>query len=675
MPPPYTNSVTAPTQPEVNTGMQQPAALMGSTKVAIYTCDRLGYITYYNPAAAMLWGREPETGKDLWCGSWKIFKPDGTPLLLDDCPMALTLKEGRAIDGAEILIQRPDGSVRNVIAYPVPMFDTLGNITGAGNTLIDVTDYTQDETRRAMLAAIIESSEDAIISKTLEGIITSWNHAAQHLYGYTQDEIIGRHITTLIPADRLNEEELIIGSIKNNKKVDHFETKRLTKDGREIPISLTVSPIRNSQGHIIGASKIARDISKQKESEAQLQRYAESLEMLISTGRTISENLDVQDILQKVTDATTQLIGAKFGAFFYNKVNPDGESYRLYTLSGAPREAFEQFGMPRNTMLFHPTFNGERIVRVDDITQNAAYGKNAPHNGMPKGHLPVVSYMAVPVISKNGKVIGALFYGHPEAARFTLEHENLVSGVAAQAAVALDNAKLYEEITALNNKKDEFIGLASHELKTPITSISGYLQLIDRHLAEGDRLKTLVAKTLQQVNRLTTLISDLLDVSKIQTGKLPFSYSGFNLNQVITDVIEMMQQTHPSHVIDYHAPKEVINITADQQRIEQVLINLVSNAIKYSPGVKNIIISAYSSNGKAVVSVQDFGIGIDKEQHDRIFSRFYRVENLAAHMSGLGIGLYVSNEIVKRHNGRLWLDSEPGKGSTFYFEIPVVGLG
>lgn len=551
------------------------------------------------------------------------------------------------------------------------LYDGEGNITEYSGVLLDITSRKQHEDKQAMLAAIIESSDDAIVSKTLDGIITSWNNSAERMFGYTEREVVGKHISIIIPEDRLAEETQIISKVSNSERVEHFETMRRTKSGVEIPLSLTISPIRNERGQVIGASKIARDISRQKIAEERLQNYAEHMEILNSIGQTISADLDTKGILQKVTDATTQLTGAEFGAFFHNMVNDKGESYTLYTLSGAPREAFEKFPMPRNTKIFAPTFSGEGIVRSDDVTKDPRYGKNAPYYGKPEGHLPVVSYLAVPVTSKNGEVIGGLFFGHSQPGRFKKEHEQLVAGVAAQAAVALDNAKLYDEIRILNAKKDEFIGLASHELKTPVTSINGYLQIVERGMVEDDRNKTFINKARTQVNKLTTLIEDLLDVSKIQTGKLPFSYTKFDLAAILNDITDMMQQNNLTHKIQLHYNQQPIMLKADQQRIEQVLINLINNAIKYSPGADKIIVNAELSGNKVSVSVQDFGIGIEKDQHERIFSRFYRVENLAAHMSGLGIGLYISQQIIERHKGRMRVESEPGKGSTFIFELPV----
>src|SRR5580698_9779980 len=432
---------------------------------------------------------------------------------------------------------------------------------------------------KAMLAAIINSSDDAIISKTLEGIITSWNKAAERMFGYSEHEAIGKHISILIPTERQAEEDLIISSIRAGKRVEHYQTVRLTKTGKEVNISLTVSPVINAQNKIIGASKIARDITKQKEIEELNKQYASSLEIINSTGRTIAAELNVHEILQKVTDVTTKISGAAFGAFFYNKKDSNGEAYMLYTLCGAPREAFEKLGMPRNTDVFGATFSGEAILRSDDITKDARYGKNSPHSGMPKGHLPVVSYLAVPVISQTGNVIGGLFFGHPKSAMFKKEHEVLVGAIAAQAGIALDNATLYEEIRLLNEKKDDFIGFASHELKTPLTTINRYLQLVEQMPSLSAEV---LPKIKKQVARLSTMIADLLDISKIHTDHFEINFLKTNLSSLIKDSIEVVKQLDADkHIIKYDLPVEDITLNIDKQKMEQVLINLLTNAIKY----------------------------------------------------------------------------------------------
>lgn len=642
--------------------------LVTGSPVAIYTCDRDGYVTFYNAAATRLWGRSPEIGVDLWCGSWKIYYPDGRPMPLDQCPMALTLKENLLFNGEEIVIERPDHTFLNLLVFPRPLLNDNGELIGAYNTLVDISNQKTGEEKQAILSAIVESSDDAIISKNLNGIITSWNAGASKIFGYTEDEIIGKHISTLIPEKLQAEEEIIISNIKSGRKIDHFQTIRLHKSGRAIAISLTVSPVKDSRGVITGASKIARDITERLLAEKTIKETAARLEILNSIGKAISEKLDLQEILQKVTDATTNITGAAFGAFFYNTVDDQGEAFMLFALTGASREEFEKFGMPRNTELFQPTFNGEGVVRVDDISKDPRYEKNAPHNGMPDDHLPVISYLAVPVISTSGQVIGGLFFGHPEPGVFKAEHEDMVVSIASQAAVALDNSILFEEVKALSAKKDEFIALASHELKTPLTTIKGYLQVIARN--ERDNVsKLFVGKAMLQVEKLDALVNDLLNVSKIEAGKLQFHMEVFDIRATVLDVVETFQYNNTSHRMICDIQDEPLLVYADKQRIEQAIINIITNAIKYSPTADAVYISLGKTDSGVTVRVRDEGIGLTEQQKKQVFSRFFRADGLQ-NISGLGLGLYLTKEIIDRHNGTIGVKSTIGVGSEFYFTIP-----
>ncbi|UJH90755.1 PAS domain S-box protein [Antarcticibacterium sp. 1MA-6-2] len=759
--------------------------------VAFYACDSQGRIIYYNPAAARLWGVEPVLGETFWCGSWKTFHPNGQPMEREECPMAKAIGNEDPLIKQEIYIERPDGSIKNLLAFPQRIFDENQNIIGAYCSLVDVTDqqsgqikqstlsaivessddaiiskdltgkiiswnrsaqrifgYTEEEVlgkhitilipeylleeetqilskirqgrrvdhfetirkakngkeiplsitvsplrnfkgkvvgaskiardisdrikveeKQAMLSAIVESSDDAIISKDLNGIIRSWNPGAQRIFGYSEKEVVGKSITILIPKERLQEEAKILSKIRNGESLDHFETVRRTKSGKEIPISLSVSPIKDSKNTIIGASKIARDITEQVRAQEEIKRYTENLEILNSIGKSISENLDVQAVLQRVTDATTKLTGAQFGAFFYNHINEEGRAMMLYNLSGAPREAFEKFGMPRHTDVFRPTFTGEGPIRVDDITKDPRYGKNFPLSGMPLGHLPVVSYLAVPVISKSGLVIGGLLFGHPESGVFKHEHEEMVVNIAAQAAISLDNSKLFEQVKSLSDKKDEFIALASHELKTPLTTIKGYLQVLEKK--EKDQMTALfIDKALNQVNKLNTLVEDLLNMSRIEAGKLDFTLEDFDLREMVLEIIETFSYSYSTHQILFDLGVGSAMVHGDRQRIEQAVINLVTNAIKYSPEADRIYLKIEVHKDRVVVKVKDQGIGLSEEQQKQLFTRFYRAENTKG-ISGLGIGLYLTKQIIDRHKGEISLSSTLGEGSEFSFYLPL----
>jgi PAS domain S-box-containing protein len=513
--------------------------------------------------------------------------------------------------------------------------------------------------RQAMLAAIIDSSEDAIISKDLSSRITSWNPSAERMFGYSANEMIGQLIHILIPDDRKYEEEQIIASLKRGERVEHFETIRVTKGGKKLHISLTISPIKDANGKIIGASKIARDITQQKLIE-------ERLRILNELSKSINTKLDVDVILQLVTDACTKAVGAGFGAFFYNKIDEKGASYMLYALSGADRSHFDKFGMPRNTMVFNSTFQGIEIVRSDNILKDYRYGHNAPHHGMPKGHLPVVSYLAVPVKSQNGLVIGGLFFGHPEEAIFTEEHESLAVAIASQAAIALDNAKLLQEVNLLNKRKDEFIGFASHELKTPLTTLKGYMEIA---LAGGIQADQLVPKAKKQIERLESIISDLLDISRIQAGKLDIVFKKTSLFSLIRDSIDLVDSN--DHNLEIKYPAEDIFICIDGNKISQVLVNLLSNAIKYSEKNTSIYIRAEVLGDMVQIQVEDEGPGIKEDDLKKIFDQYFRAAGTQNETKGIGLGLFISKVLIETHGGHIWAESTPGKGSVFSIQIPI----
>ena len=243
--------------------------LIKALPAAIYTTDADGRITFFNEAAAELWGCRPEIGKSEFCGSWKLYWPDGRPLPHGECPMAIALKEQRVVRGMEAVAERPDGTRVHFVPYPTPLYDDAGILIGAVNMLIDISDRKRADADAQRLASIVETSDDAIISKNLDGIITTWNRGAERVFGYTAEEVIGKSVTILIPPDRMNEEPDIIERIRRGERIAQYDTVRRRKDGSLIDISLTVSPLKDADGKIIGASKIARDITERKRAQEQ----------------------------------------------------------------------------------------------------------------------------------------------------------------------------------------------------------------------------------------------------------------------------------------------------------------------------------------------------------------------------------------------------------------------
>lgn len=258
---------------------------------AIYLTDAEGRISFFNPAAARLWGVTPPLGASMFCGSWKLYWPDGMPLPHAECPMAMALKEQRALRGMEAVAERPDGTRVPFMAFPSPLFDKQGNLAGAVNMLVDVTEHTVGDEAAQRLGAIVEYSEDAILAKDLSGTIITWNKGAERLFGYSSQEAIGQPVRMLIPSDRHDDEPRILAQIQKGERVEHYETVRRRKDGSLVDISLSVSPIRSRDGRISGAAKIARDISERRLAEQQQRLLLREMNHRVKNLFTVASSL------------------------------------------------------------------------------------------------------------------------------------------------------------------------------------------------------------------------------------------------------------------------------------------------------------------------------------------------------------------------------------------------
>ena len=564
-------------------------------------------------------------------------------------------------------------------------------------------DVAELERHWAHFAALVASSEDAIASKTLEGVVTSWNEAAQRLFGYSAQEMIGTSITRIIPPELHHEETEILAKLRAGERITRYETVRLAQDGRRVEVSLTLSPIRNRAGEIVGAAKIAHDITARRRIEQALTEEAKALETLNRVGQAVAAQLELGKVVQIVTDAATELSGAAFGAFFYNVIKESEESYWLYTLSGVPRESFEKFPMPRSTAVFGPTFRNEGVVRSDDIRKDPRYGQNAPFAGMPPGHLPVCSYLATSVVSHTGEVIGGLFFGHPEPGIFTARSERLIVGIAAQAAIAIDNARLFQtlrdreeqlervaaereqflrseraarsEAERLGHLKDEFLATLSHELRTPLNAIQGWTMLLkDRDASPEDRNRGL--ETIERNVRVQTqIVNDLLDMNRIISGKLHLEVQPVQLHEIIRSAVDSIRQTAAARQIRIHLvlDSSIGLVRGDANRLQQVLWNLLTNAVKFTNAQGRINVALERVNSHVEISVEDNGIGIPPEFLPHVFDRFRQADaTTTRRYGGLGLGLSIVRNLIELHGGSVRVKS-PGvnQGSTFVVALPV----
>ena len=527
------------------------------------------------------------------------------------------------------------------------------------------------------LAKVVESSDDAIISKNLDSIIMSWNRAAERLFGYSAEEAIGKSIRMIIPHDRQHEEDEVLSHIRAGNPVTHYETMRQHKSGRLVPISLTVSPIYDDAGIVIGASKIARDVTERVRLQAKAHEHATNTERLGSIGAAVASTLERETIVQKVTDTARELTHAQFGAFFYNvRDAKTGDAYMLYTLSGARKEDFAGFPHPRATAIFAPTFKGEAPVRLDDVTKDPRYGKNAPYQGMPKGHLPVRSYLAVPVKGVKGDVLGGLFFGHSEVGVFTEQHEHLVVGLAAWGSVALENARLYTEAQDANRMKDEFLAVLSHELRTPLNAILGYARLLRGNMLPADQVERGLETVERNARWLAQIVDDVLDVSRIVSGKIRLDVQPVELPGIVDNAVATVQPGADAKNVRMQTllDPRIGPVSGDPDRLQQVVWNLLSNAVKFTPKGGRVQVRLERVNSHIELIVSDTGVGISKEFLPIVFERFRQADSGSTRKAGgLGLGLAIVRHLVEMHGGTVTAESAGvDQGATFTVKLPLM---
>ncbi|RYX81707.1 PAS domain-containing protein [bacterium] len=675
---------------------------------------------------------------------------------------------------------------------------------------------------RRQLEAVCNNATVALFIMDERQCCVYMNPAAERLTGFTFDEVKNKPLHDVIHHTRPDgspyplEDCPIDRAFPLNNNVQGEEV-FVHKDGSFYPVAFTASPIRDD-GNIVGTVIEVRATADEKRDEAERARLLqlemearEEMEILYALGKTLTAELDTRKLVQRVTDAATELTGAQFGAFFHELID---DAYTLYTISGVPRAAFANFPLPRATDLLGPTFHGQAVIRIADVRKDPRYGNNSPNYGMPKGHLPVVSYLAVPVVSRSGEALGGLLFGHPEVGVFTARHERLVLGLAGQTAIAIDNASLFESLSreraraedayertrsllesitdaffALDNQwcftyvnpvmeafvsltaeellgrniwdvfpeaarlkfydqyqhaiqqqvsvifeefypplnawlevrayplqgglsvffrdvterkgyeterarlltqeqkaredaehanrtKDEFLATLSHELRTPLNAIIGWASLIgDERLEEEDRVRG-IETIKRNANLQAQLIEDILDVSRIITGKLRLEVRTTDLSTVIEGAVESVlpaaqaKGIRVQRVLDSGASL----VSGDPNRLQQVVWNLLTNAIKFTPRDGRVQIRLERVGSHIEIVVADTGMGIEQDMLPHVFERFRQADSSSTRsFGGLGLGLAIVRHIVDMHGGSVEAESEgKDKGSTFIVKLPLM---
>ena len=699
-------------------------------------------------------------------------------------------------DGTQVIVESHQVVTRNFQNRPTTILEINRDITGRKQR------ERENQEQNRQLAALVESSDIPIIGKTREGIITSWNKAAERMYGYSSDEAVGQSITIIFPADRQDEFVRIMERITQGEQVDLYETRRVRKDGTVLPVSITISPIRDSEGHIIGASDIAHDITERK-------RVEEQEHFLVEVSKVLTSTLDYQETLANIAHLVVPQIADWFAV---DLVDAQGKFELIEIAHKDPeqvrwaRTLREQYPVDPNAPTGAPrvarTGQSELYPEITDAMLVAA-ARSEEELAITR-QIGLMSLMIVPLVAR-GKTLGVVtFIGTTSGKRYDERDLALAEEIGRRAGVALDNARLYQEVAQARNqldiilqgvadgiivystpskiiyaneaaaqltgyasvqdmletpplgivaryemvdeegqpfahsqfthqrvfagereaqatigyaragsghpdrwsfvksrpvfdehgdislvitiihditervlaehRKDEFISMASHELKTPVTSLKGFTHVLQRRLAkQGDEQGLHYATRIDaQLNKLTKLIADLLDISRAQTGKLAFEMEAFDLDSLVRETVENVQAATPTHRFHIEGRSDA-RVLGDKDRLGQVFINLLTNAAKYSPHANKVLVRLSRNQDRAIVQVQDFGIGIEHAHHRKIFERFYQITDPEERTyPGLGIGLYISNEIVQRHHGRIEVQSRKGEGATFSVALPLL---
>jgi PAS domain S-box-containing protein len=524
------------------------------------------------------------------------------------------------------------------------------------------------------IGKFLENSPEGIHILDEKGVILFANKAELQMLGYERDEYVGHHILEFHADNKYEEFDSSYFSITQN--IINLETKLKCKDGsvKDVLVSCNAYFEENKFKRL---RCFSRDITHLKRSE-------KLLRFLNFAGQELYASHDTKEALDKIIT----LIVPNFADWVViNELREDGFAY-LLKMAHADPEKVKWAEKYRET---HPVNMNEKhgslgwALRTGEAVLYSHVNDSIIEEGSMDDEqkeilkqLSIQSVMIVPMLIK-GRVTGVIsFMSCNPQNKFNETDFNFAKDFTNRIALTLENTRLYEEVKKdieerieIDRKKDEFISIASHELKTPVTSLKAYTQILQSTFDEdnNEKASAMLAKMDKQIDKLTSLIVDLLDVTKIDKGEMVFDFEKFDINELITEIAEEMQRTTQKHKIklELHDCKK---IKGDRNRIGQVIVNFISNAIKYSPKENKIVVSSKCDDKNVVISVRDFGIGIPKTEHSNIFKRFYRVSGNYT-FPGLGLGLYISSQIIKRHQGEISFRSKEGKGSTFYFQIPL----
>ena len=605
---------------------------------AVITTDVDGRITYLNDVAEAItgWRQQEAAGRDLGVVFHIVNEHSRQPV---ESPATRALRDGVVVGLANhTVLIRKDGSECPIDDSAAPIRDEAGRVSGCVLIFRDVTLQRRIERERAeqlhttsLLAAIVESSDDAIISKSLKGIIQSWNVAAERLFGYTAEQAIGKHISLIIPPERLQEEEQIIARLSAGERIDHFETERLRHGGGRIHLSLTISPIRDASGSVVGASKIAHDITERKQAETERETFAQ----LMENSTDFIGMFDLAGIPYFVNRAGRELVG-------------------LDSVEQARTTPLAEFFFPEDQ---------QRIVDqfLPEVLANGHGELDVRFRHFKTGEPRWMAYKVITLPGADGKPTG---------------FATVSQDVTQRKKLADDLRGLAADLSDADRRKNEFLAMLAHELRNPLAPISNAARTLRRGIDDAEAVRAAAEMLERQVAQLSRLVDDLLDVSRITRGKIGLQRAQTALTPIVEQALEAVrpQVQRMNHRLRVNLPPHEVYLDGDSARLAQVLGNLLNNACKFTDPGGQIVVNVTAEKGHVVIRVRDNGIGIAPADLPIVFDMFSQVDaSIARSRDGLGIGLTLVKTLVELHGGSVMASSDgPGRGSEFTIRLPTV---
>jgi PAS domain S-box-containing protein len=616
---------------------------------AVIATDIDGHVTYLNAVA------EAVTG-------WTLHAAQGQPLdsvfrIVDarsrkalENPAARALRDNAVVGiSNHALLIGKDGVERPIDDSAAPIKDERGEVAGCVLIFRDVSKQRNLESAAAsrlldarLLAAIVESSDDAIISKSLDGIVQSWNAAAERLFGYTAEQAVGRHISLVIPQDRIAEEDTIIASLKAGRRVEHFETERRRSDGQRILVSLTISPIKDDAGNVVGASKIVRDVTQQREAEQREQRLRDEAAAERQKFVTLIEN-------------STDFIGIcdLDGVPFY--VNPAG-------LALAGLENMEEARRTHVRDLFFPEDRSRIMDEFFPSVMASGHGEIEVRFRHFRTHeARWMAYKVLKLTGSGGETVAIATVSQDITERKRLE-DNL--------------RRLATDLSELDRRKNEFLATLSHELRNPLAPLRNMLEVLKRTNGNLGPAPRAIETMERQLGQLVRLVDDLLDLSRITHNRIELRKERVELASVLYQAIEASRPLAESagHDMEVTLLANPIYVHGDPVRLTQIFGNLLNNSCKYTPPGGKVSVTARQEGSEVVVTVADTGAGIPPDKLSSIFEMFTQIDgSLERSQGGLGIGLTLAKRLVQMHEGSIEAHSAgEGRGSEFVVRLPVM---